>query len=71
MSIAECLDKKHYHSSSLSLLNRSLTEKVALVKRNLTERLKVVHSALEFHSNYDKVITGFILIVVYIACISK
>ena len=66
MSIAECLDKKHYQSSSLSVLNRSLTEKVALVKRNLTERQKVVHSALEFHSNYDKVITRVILIVVYI-----
>lgn len=69
MSIAECLDKKHYQSSSLSVLNRSLTEKVALVKRNLTERQKVVHSALEFHSNYDKVITRVILIIVYITSI--
>lgn len=58
-SIADCVKKNCYQSASLNILSRSLSEKLALVKRNMLERQRVVKSAFEFHSNYDKVFEMF------------
>lgn len=54
-SVSECLQKRHYQSASLNVLNRTVTEKMIFVKDTLTARQRVVQSSVELFSNYDKV----------------
>jgi hypothetical protein len=54
-SVTDCVNRHHYQSVSLTLLNRSLSEKLSLIKKSMSKKQRVIKSSIEFHTNYNKI----------------
>ena len=55
VEVDECIEKKHYAATTLSMLARGLQERKGLVSRVATEKLRIISASVEFHQNVKEV----------------
>lgn len=54
-SVSEAVQKDHYQSASLNILDRTVSKKLNFVRDSLSEKQRVIQSSIDFFSNYEKV----------------
>ena len=51
----ECIARKHYQSTAIALITRSLRDRLNVVEKAMNEKARVIRAMVEFYTNVEKV----------------